>query len=80
MELEAAMHEAKRRLSQLVAEVARGEGFIITKAGRPVAHVTAIGSPERNRPKRIGFMAGEFAVPDNFDRVGQEKIAKRFGG
>lgn len=73
------MHEAKTRLSQLVAQAARGEGFIITKAGKPVVRVTAIDSPGRGQPKRIGFMAGEFTVPDNFDRIGQEKIAKRFG-
>jgi prevent-host-death family protein len=74
------MHEAKTRLSQLVAQAARGEGFIIAKAGKPVVRVTAIDSPEQGQQKRIGFLAGEFTVPDDFDRMGQEEIAKMFGG
>lgn len=74
------MHEAKTRLSQLVAQAARGEGFIIAKAGKPVVRVTAIDSPEQGQQKRIGFLAGEFTVPDDFDRMGQEEIAEMFGG
>lgn len=74
------MHEAKTRLSQLVAQAARGEGFIIAKAGKPVVRVTAIESPEQGQQKRIGFLAGEFTVPDDFDRMFQEEIAEMFGG
>jgi prevent-host-death family protein len=74
------MHEAKTRLSQLVARAAKGEAFIIAKAGKPVARVTAFDSPEESQQKRIGFMAGEFTVPDDFDRMGQDEIAEMFGG
>ncbi|WP_396621455.1 type II toxin-antitoxin system Phd/YefM family antitoxin [Marinobacter sp. W-8] len=74
------MHEAKTRLSQLVARAAKGEAFIIAKAGKPVARVSAYDSPEDNQQKRIGFMAGEFTVPDDFDRMGQEDITEMFGG
>ncbi|WP_303285394.1 type II toxin-antitoxin system prevent-host-death family antitoxin [Marinobacter sp. SS8-8] len=74
------MHEAKTRLSQLVARAAKGEAFIIAKAGKPVARVTAYDSPEESQQKRIGFMAGEFTVPDDFDRMGQDEIAEMFGG
>ncbi|MDL0430136.1 type II toxin-antitoxin system prevent-host-death family antitoxin [Marinobacter sp. TBZ242] len=74
------MHEAKTRLSQLVARAAKGEAFIIAKAGKPVARVTAIDSPEESQQKRIGFMAGEFTVPDDFDRMGQDEIIEMFGG
>ena len=74
------MHEAKTRLSQLVARAARGEAFIIAKAGKPVARVTAYDSPEECQQKRIGFMAGEFTVPDDFDRMGQKEIIEMFGG
>ncbi|AKV95053.1 prevent-host-death protein [Marinobacter sp. CP1] len=73
------MHEAKTRLSQLVARAAKGEAFIIAKAGKPVARVTAYDSPEAGQQRRLGFLAGEFAVPDDFDRMGQEEIAKMFG-
>ncbi len=73
------MHEAKTRLSQLVARAAKGEAFIIAKAGKPVVRVTAIESPETKNQKRIGFMVGEFKVPDDFDRMAQDKIAEMFG-
>jgi prevent-host-death family protein len=33
------MHEAKTRLSQLVEKAARGESFIIAKAGKPIARL-----------------------------------------
>jgi prevent-host-death family protein len=74
------MHEAKTRLSQLVARAAKGEAFIIAKAGKPVARVSAYDSPEESQQKRIGFMAGEFTVPDDFDRMGQDDITEMFGG
>lgn len=74
------MHEAKTRLSQLVARAAKGEAIIIAKAGKPVARVTAYDSPEAGQRKRIGFMTGEFTVPDDFDRMGQDEITDMFGG
>ncbi|WP_405420586.1 type II toxin-antitoxin system Phd/YefM family antitoxin [Marinobacter flavimaris] len=74
------MHEAKTRLSQLVARAAKGEAFIIAKAGKPVARVTAYDCPEAGQQKRIGFMEGEFSVPDDFDRMGQDEIVEMFGG
>ncbi len=73
------MHEAKTRLSQLVARAAKGEAFIIAKAGKPVARVTAYDSPELGQQKRMGFLAGEFKVPDDFDRMGQDEITELFG-
>ena len=74
------MHEAKTRLSQLVARAAKGEAFIIAKAGKPVARVMAYDSPEQSQQKRICFMAGEFTVPEDFDRMGQDEIVEMFGG
>ena len=74
------MHEVKTRLSQLVARAAKGEAFIIAKAGKPVARVMAYDSPEQSQQKRIGFMAGEFTVPEDFDRMGQDEIVEMFGG
>ena len=74
------MHEAKTRLSQLVMKASRGEAFIISKAGKPVARVTAIDSPEPGEQKRLGFLEGQFQVPDDFDRLGQDEIAEIFGG
>jgi hypothetical protein len=30
--------------------------------------------------RRLGFMAGEIAVPDDFDRMGEAEIAALFAG
>ncbi len=73
------MHEAKTRLSQLVDKVTKGEPFVIARAGKPVARVTAIESPGPGEQKRLGFLTGEFTVPDDFDRMGEQEIADLFG-
>ena len=50
------IHEAKTHLSRLVEEAAKGEGFIIAKAGKPMVRVTAIEPVAVDVSKRIGFM------------------------
>jgi len=61
------IHEAKTQLSQLLAT---GEEFFIAKASKPIAKVTAIDSPDAGQQKRLGFMKGQFKVPEDFDRIG----------
>ena len=73
------MHEAKTHLSRLVELAARGEPFIIAKAGKPLVKVTALAA-EESRSRRVGFMAGQIAVPDDFDLMGSAEIARLFGG
>jgi len=73
------IHEAKTHLSRLVEQAARGESFIIAKAGKPLVKVVAINSPEASQVKRIGFLEGEISVPDDFDRMGQAEIERLFG-
>ncbi len=73
------MHEAKTRLSQLVDKAAKGEPVVIARAGKPVARVTAIDSPEADQQKRTGFLEGEFSIPEDFDRMGEDAIAEMFG-
>jgi prevent-host-death family protein len=73
------VHEAKTHLSQLLARVAEGETVIIAKAGRPVARLSPIDDDERAKV-RIGFMAGEITVPDDFDRMWEDEIADLFEG
>lgn len=71
------IHEAKTQLSKLVERAVRGEPFVIAKAGKPLVKVTALGAPAE--PQRLGFLAGEIEVPDDFDRMGEEEIAALFG-
>jgi len=74
------IHHAKTHLSRLVEEAAKGEPFIIAKAGRPVAKVMPLNSPSGAQIRRLGFLAGEIAVPEDFDRMGSTEIEHLFGG
>jgi prevent-host-death family protein len=74
------IHEAKTHLSRLVELAAKGESFVIAKAGKPLVKVTALNAPEPEQMKRLGFMAGQLQVPDDFDRMGSDEIAQLFGG
>ena len=40
------MHQAKTHLSKLVDQAAKGEAFIIAKAGKPLVRVSALDAPE----------------------------------
>ena len=71
------MHEAKTHLSKLVDQAAKGEAFVIAKAGKPMVRVSALDAPEQ--PNRLGFMQGEVAVPDDFNEMGEAEIAALFG-
>ena len=73
------IHQAKCHLSKLLQGVAEGRPFIIAKAGKPIARVTAIDAPESAQIRRLGFLAGRVAVSDDFDRMGQEEILAQFG-
>ena len=71
------IHEAKTQLSKLVDQAVKGESFVIAKAGRPLVKVTALETPAA--PNRLGFLVGEIAVPEDFDRMGEARIAALFG-
>lgn len=74
------IHEAKTHLSRLVDQAALGEGFIIAKAGKPLAKVMPLDAPSPEQRRRLGFLAGEIVVPDDFDRIGAGEIEHLFGG
>jgi antitoxin (DNA-binding transcriptional repressor) of toxin-antitoxin stability system len=72
------IHEAKTQLSRLVELAAKGEGFIIAKAGKPMVKVVALEAPGPAKIKRIGFMEGQIKVPDDFDTMGSADIQSMF--
>ena len=74
------IHQAKTQLSKLVEEAFEGEPFVIAKAGKPMVKVTALSAPVGAELKRLGFMAGQISVPDDFDRMGREEIERIFTG
>jgi prevent-host-death family protein len=73
------IHEAKTQLSRLVDRAAKGEEFIIAKAGKPMVRVVPLGDKERKLPQRLGFLKGQIKVPDDFDTMGQDEIEHLFG-
>lgn len=72
------IHEAKTHLSRLVEQAAEGKSFIIAKAGKPLVKVTALDTPTSTEVRRLGFLSGQFTVPDDFDRMGNDEIAELF--
>ncbi len=74
------IHEAKTHLSRLLERTAKGEGFIIAKAGKPVAKVVPVDAPEPGEVRRLGFLRGYGQIPDDFDEMGAKTIAEQFEG
>ncbi|BAU32598.1 prevent-host-death family protein [Microcella alkaliphila] len=56
------VHEAKTRMSELLARVEAGDEVIIARAGHPVATLVAIAEPTA---RELGFVEG-FTLPDSF--------------
>lgn len=73
------IHEAKTHLSRLVDQAAQGDEFVIAKAGKPLVKVVPLDAAAK-QGVRLGFLAGEIAVPDDFDAMGREEIQQLFCG
>ena len=73
------IHEAKTHLSRLVDQAAKGEPFVIAKAGKPLVKVVALDAPAAGQIRRLGFLGGRFKIPEDFDRMGEKEIARLFG-
>ena len=71
------IHEAKTQLSRLIEQAVKGDSFIIARAGKPLVKVVALDAPKT--PRRLGFLKGQFKVPEDFNTMGQSEIAKLFG-
>ena len=66
-----------------MAEAVAGQGFVICKAGKPLVQVTRlVGDADAANPprRRLGLLAGQCSVPDDFDRIVSEEIADLFEG
>jgi prevent-host-death family protein len=77
------IHEAKTHLSRLVEEAAKGEAFVIAKAGKPMVRVVPLeeaASEEPKKKRKIGFLEGQFSVPDDFDTLFAKEIEEMFYG
>ena len=70
------IHDAKTHFSRLVERAAAGETVVIARAGKPVAKLTRLESPDE--AQRLGFLAGQATVPDDFDEWGRDDIRHLF--
>lgn len=73
------IHEAKTHLSKLIDQAVRGQPFVIAKAGKPLVKVSRLDAVDAPPRQRLGFLAGQIEVPDDFDRMGEAHIAQLFG-
>jgi len=71
------IHAAKTHLSALVEKAAKGEAFVIAKAGKPIVKVIPFLQQDTVQ-KKIGFLKGKIEVPADFDNMGQNEIIKTF--
>ena len=75
-------------LKEAAAAAARGEvpvgavvtaedGTVIARAGKPLVKVMRL---EAEPPRRLGFLQGQFNVPEDFDRMAADDIQTLFEG
>lgn len=60
------VRELRGHLAEYLSRVRAGESLVITSHGEPVARLVPY-VPDQPAPRRFGFMAGQFSVPDDFD-------------
>jgi prevent-host-death family protein len=73
------IHQAKTNLSRLVDRAAKGEPFVIAKSGKPMVKVVPLDMAPPAKERRLGFLAGRIAVPDDFNTMGSAEVARLFG-
>jgi len=76
------LYEAKTQLSSLVERAAKGEEFVIAKAGKPMARLTPIAAQKTLDPEPLRFgknILGISYIADNFDAPMSEEELQDFG-
>jgi prevent-host-death family protein len=73
------IRHAKTHLCRLVEQAARGESFIIAKAGKPLVKVVPPSEADDPVRKRLGFLSPvNWKVPDDFDAMDRAAIQRLF--
>ena len=75
------LYEAKTQLSRLVERAAQGEEFVIAKAGKPMAKLSALSVEDRKaEPLPWGQnLLGITFIADDFDAPLPEDVLQDFG-
>jgi prevent-host-death family protein len=72
------IHEAKTHLSRLIDEVAAGAEITIAKAGKPMARLSPITAPIRE--KHLGLLKGKIKVAKDFNTPLSDEVLALFEG
>jgi antitoxin (DNA-binding transcriptional repressor) of toxin-antitoxin stability system len=72
------IHEAKTRLSQLIARAVAGEPFVIAKAGKPLVKVERIQEDPLPPERRLGALRGKYHLPGDIKSPFADDIESMF--
>ena len=72
------IHQAKTHLSRLVDQAARGQEFVIAKAGKPMVRVVPLETLPALRS--LGFLAGQGIISDDVKTEFAADTEAMFGG
>lgn len=73
------MHEAKTKLSKLVARAQAGEEIVIARNGTPVARLVAVEEQSAGMASIRGAWKGRVRIADDFDEPIEGEFADAFG-
>ncbi len=73
------LSEAKARLGHYIKRAQAGEIVTVCERNRPVAELGPLSSPPGPAPLRLGVLAGQFEIPDDFDAPCGEFEADFYG-
>jgi prevent-host-death family protein len=71
------IHEAKTHLSRLVEQAAKGQEFVIAKAGKPMVRVVPITAPSPTRT--LGFLACQGTISADLKTAFADDMDAMFG-
>jgi prevent-host-death family protein len=74
------IHAAKTHLSRLLDAAASGEEILIARAGRPIARLVPLEGQAVRPRRRLGLLAGQITVPEDFDAPLPEGVLGSFEG
>jgi prevent-host-death family protein len=73
------IHQAKTKLSEIIAMVELGEEVVIARSGKPVAKIVPL---DKQKPKKrqFGQLEGKITIPDDFDEPLPDWLLDAFEG
>jgi prevent-host-death family protein len=74
------IHAAKTHLSRLLDAVEGGEEIQIARAGKPIARLVPLQGVVVSKRRRLGRLAGQFTVPEDFDAPLPDEVISDFEG